>query len=94
MTDEQIYAINQRLDPGWSYDQIMDQLYLYRLGAFTFIIQDSGEKHHGNCRLWVLNAENQVIDDRTYYNAVEKDISRPMMTYGFSVLVDSREVLK
>jgi len=82
---EILKAIQKRLDPGFDIKNIVDQLQIIPTHSFTIVIQDSKEKHHGNCRVWVLNKNNQVIDDRLYYNIPTK------MTHGKSQIIDSKK---
>ncbi len=78
---------------GFTVDEILKITLGIHVGAFTILIQDGSDRHHGNTATMVFNKEGALIDVRVYYNPIE-DVKPPKKTFIGAPVIDGSKPLR
>ena len=78
---------------GFIVDEILKITLGIQVGAFTILIQDGSERHHGNMATMVFNKEGILIDVRVYFNPVENS-KPPKKTFIGAPIINGSKPMK
>lgn len=85
-------------DGGYKYgvptvDDLLKQYTGVDTGTFDILVQDSGEKHHGNCVVNVFNKDGIIVDARIYFNPIDGQ-KVPKKAFIGMPIIDGTKVMR